>query len=297
MTSKRSAGFSRPALDRTIHWPGRLKSALHFASRHSQIMTRPSIKTTVPVTKNVPCGGLRPMPKPSAAPMSSRWWKSPVRPPHCGGKNKGKTSIERIIYICSLEPDAARGDELLERIRRYWDIEGGLHQRLDVSGGEDASRVRNRNAILVLGILRRSAVGIFHHWRRHRKNLRQSTFKDFHDATNRFNHRLAFAPSPPAATDPVQKSAVNADVSPGSPEGRSWGSPLACAAGGSAPPLGFVRGGRRVSDRADRCGVNPEREMSRRGTGKSLQVSIALRCFLKIRIARNFPSVHARGDG
>jgi hypothetical protein len=41
-----------------------------------------------------------------------------------------------------------------ERIRRYWDIEGGLHQRLDVSGGEDASRVRNRNAILVLGILR-----------------------------------------------------------------------------------------------------------------------------------------------
>lgn len=34
------------------------------------------------------------------------------------GKNKGKTSIERIIYICSLEPDAARGDELLERIRR-----------------------------------------------------------------------------------------------------------------------------------------------------------------------------------
>ena len=109
------------------------------------------------------------------------------------GKNKGKTSIERIIYICSLEPDEAHGDELLERIRRYWDIEGGLHQRLDVSGGEDASRVRNRNAILVLGILRRSAVGIFYHWRRHRKNLRQSTFKDFHDAMNRFNHRLAFA--------------------------------------------------------------------------------------------------------
>ena len=46
------------------------------------------------------------------------------------GKNKGKTSIERIIYICRLEPDEARGDELLERIRRYWDIEGFLHQRL-----------------------------------------------------------------------------------------------------------------------------------------------------------------------
>ena len=73
------------------------------------------------------------------------------------------------------------------------DIESGIHQRLGVSSGEDASRVRNRNAILVLGILRRSVVGIFYHWRRHRKNLRQSTFKDFHDAMNRFNHHLAFA--------------------------------------------------------------------------------------------------------
>ena len=109
------------------------------------------------------------------------------------GKNKGHRSIEKVIYVCSMEPDPARGTELLERIRRYWDIEGGLHQRLDVSGGEDASRVRNRNAILVLGILRRSAVGIFYRWKKLRKNLRQSTFKDFHDAMNKFNNRLAFA--------------------------------------------------------------------------------------------------------
>lgn len=109
------------------------------------------------------------------------------------GKNKGKRSFERIVYVCSLKPDEARGAELLERIRRYWDIEAGLHQRLDVSAGEDASRVRNRNGILVLGMLRRCAVGIFYDWRRKRKNQRQSTFKDFHDAMNRFNHRLAFA--------------------------------------------------------------------------------------------------------
>lgn len=109
------------------------------------------------------------------------------------GKHKGRRSVESVIYVCSIEPDAGRGAELLERVRRYWDIEGGLHQRLDVSGGEDSSRVRNRNAILVLGILRRSAMGIYYHWKRRRKNLRQSTFKDFHDAMNRFNHRLAFA--------------------------------------------------------------------------------------------------------
>lgn len=68
-----------------------------------------------------------------------------------------------------------------------------MHQRLDVSGGEDSSRVRNRNAILVLGIMRRSVMGLYNTWRRGRKNLRQSTLKDYYDAMNRFNHRLAFA--------------------------------------------------------------------------------------------------------
>ena len=72
-------------------------------------------------------------------------------------------------------------------------IEGGLHQRLDLSCGEDSSRVRNRNALLVLGIVRHAALGIYLDWRRKRNNRRQSTVKDFHDAMNRFNHRLAFA--------------------------------------------------------------------------------------------------------
>ena len=110
------------------------------------------------------------------------------------GKHKGQRTIERVVYVCSLELDPSRGTELLERIRRYWeDIEGGLHQRLDVSAGEDSSRVRNRNAILVLGILRRSALSLYYQWRLRRKNLRQSTLKDFYDSMNKFNHRLAFA--------------------------------------------------------------------------------------------------------
>jgi predicted transposase YbfD/YdcC len=109
------------------------------------------------------------------------------------GKNQGQSSQEHVIYLCSIEPDPARADEMLTRIRRYWDIESGLHQRLDVSGGEDSSRVRNRNAILVLGMMRRSVMGHYNAWRRRRKNLRQSTLKDYYDAMNRFNHRLAFA--------------------------------------------------------------------------------------------------------
>lgn len=109
------------------------------------------------------------------------------------GRHKGHRSVEKVVYVSSLEFDPARAPELLRRIRLYWDIEGGLHQRLDVSGAEDASRVRNRNAILVLGILRRAAVSLYYDWMHSRKNLRQSTFKDFHDTMNKFNNRLAFA--------------------------------------------------------------------------------------------------------
>ena len=109
------------------------------------------------------------------------------------GKNQGKRTKEIVVYVCTLDPDPARGEELLERVRQYWGIEGGLHQRLDVSCGEDSSRVRNHNALLVLGIMRRATLGIYFGWRRRRKNKRQSTVKDFHDAMNKFNNRLAFA--------------------------------------------------------------------------------------------------------
>jgi hypothetical protein len=64
-----------------------------------------------------------------------------------------------------------------------------LHHRLDVIAREDDSRVRNRNALLVLGLVRRSIIGIFRDWRRRQKNKSQSTLNDFCSAMNRFNHR------------------------------------------------------------------------------------------------------------
>ena len=109
------------------------------------------------------------------------------------GKDKGKHTKERVVYVCSLAPEKARGAEMLERIRRYWGIEGGLHQRLDVGCAEDASRVRNCNALLVVGIAHRAAPGVSMNWRRGRANQRQSTVRDFHDAMSRFDNRLAFA--------------------------------------------------------------------------------------------------------
>ncbi len=109
------------------------------------------------------------------------------------GKNKGAQSAETIHYISSMEMQPERAGEVLGLIREYWDIEGGLHQRLDVTAREDSSRVRHRNAILVLGILRRSMMGHFFQWRRRRQNKRQSTLLDFYDAMNAFNNRLAFS--------------------------------------------------------------------------------------------------------
>jgi len=84
------------------------------------------------------------------------------------GKDKGKTSAEVCYYVSSLELDESRGGELLALIRLYWSIEGGLHQRLDVTADEDGSRIRNRNAIKVLGILSRSTFRSYYQWRRRR---------------------------------------------------------------------------------------------------------------------------------
>ena len=80
---------------------------------------------------------------------------------------------------------------LLKEIRIYWDIESGLHQRLDVTAREDANRVRNRDALLVFGLARRGVMGVFRAWRSQRRNQRQSTLLDFYDTMKRFHCRQA----------------------------------------------------------------------------------------------------------
>lgn len=112
---------------------------------------------------------------------------------HLRGKDKGKTSRESIVYVSSLDFEPRRAGEMLQRIRRYWDIEGGLHQRLDVSAGEDRSRVRNPNSLLVLGILRRAALSVYYRWKQKQPSRRKSCLSDFYDAMSAFNHRKAFA--------------------------------------------------------------------------------------------------------
>lgn len=107
------------------------------------------------------------------------------------GKARGKHSLETVYYVSSLPMTPANAMALLLLIRHYWAIEAG-HHRLDVTAKEDASRVRNRNSLLVLGRVRRAMLSIHAAWRSGRKNKRQSTLKDFYDEMNRHQHRAAW---------------------------------------------------------------------------------------------------------
>jgi predicted transposase YbfD/YdcC len=63
-----------------------------------------------------------------------------------------KTSVERAYYISSLDVDAMT---MGTRIRSHWGIENSLHWVLDVTFGEDKSRVRDRNSAANLTALRK----------------------------------------------------------------------------------------------------------------------------------------------
>lgn len=68
-----------------------------------------------------------------------------------------KTSIERAYYISSL---AIGAKEMGRRIRAHWGIENSLHWVLDVTFGEDQSRVRNRNSAANLTALRKLSASL-----------------------------------------------------------------------------------------------------------------------------------------
>ena len=107
------------------------------------------------------------------------------------GKHRGKHTVETALLVSSLRMTPENALPLLLIIRSYWRIEAG-HHRLDVTAREDASRVRNRNSLTVLGLVRRITLGFHQAWRAKRKNQRQSTLKDFHDAMDRHQHRAAW---------------------------------------------------------------------------------------------------------
>ena len=82
---------------------------------------------------------------------------------------------------------------MCEADRRYWGIENGLHLRLDVTAGEDRSRVRQRNSALNLAMIRRATISVAIHWIQRCRNKRQATLQGFYDAMAANNARKAFS--------------------------------------------------------------------------------------------------------
>lgn len=83
--------------------------------------------------------------------------------------------------------------QLLAADREYWGIENGLHLRLDVTAGEDRSRVRQPRAALNLAMIRRATMSVAIHWIERCRNRRQATLQGFYDAMAAKNARKAFS--------------------------------------------------------------------------------------------------------
>jgi predicted transposase YbfD/YdcC len=75
--------------------------------------------------------------------------------------------------------------------RLHWGIENGLHLRLDVTAGEDRSRVRNPTAVLNLAMIRRATISVGIHWIQ--RQPRQASLRDFYDFMAANNTRKAFS--------------------------------------------------------------------------------------------------------
>jgi hypothetical protein len=65
-----------------------------------------------------------------------------------------------VFLVSSLTLEELEAAGLLRLKRRYWVIESRLHHCLDITLGEDLSRVRTPNAALVLGMIRRVVLSL-----------------------------------------------------------------------------------------------------------------------------------------
>lgn len=106
---------------------------------------------------------------------------------------KPAQKIETEFLLCSRPTAQLNLEQMLWADRRYWGIETGLHLRLDVSAGEDRSRVRNRTAALNLAVMRRAAISVAVHWIQRCSNPRQATTSGFFDHMKANNRKRGFA--------------------------------------------------------------------------------------------------------
>ena len=104
-----------------------------------------------------------------------------------------KEEVETEWLISSRPLKEMSAEEMFVADRRYWGIENGLHLRLDVTAGEDLSRVRHPTAALNLAMIRRVTTSVAIHWIQRCRNKRHATLRGFYDAMAARNARKAFS--------------------------------------------------------------------------------------------------------
>lgn len=100
---------------------------------------------------------------------------------------------ETVGLITDMTPEELPANRWLESNRMAWGIENGTHQRLDVSLNDDRCRVRNPNALWILGMLRRVVISLFMHWRARQPKPKHQSLTDFQAALGEDNLSKATA--------------------------------------------------------------------------------------------------------
>ena len=91
----------------------------------------------------------------------------------------GKRTREVVWLVTSLSTAQAGPERLLRLIRAYWEIETGVHQRLDVGLREDQCRIRDSQVGWALGWMRRTVIGQYYQWKAKIKQTREATSPKF----------------------------------------------------------------------------------------------------------------------
>jgi len=91
-----------------------------------------------------------------------------------------KTTTEVMFYLSSLPPSA---QQIGQAIRQHWSIENQLHWILDVTFGEDASRVRKDNAPENLALLKRWSLNLLNQETSFKRSTRQKAKRASMDVT------------------------------------------------------------------------------------------------------------------
>ena len=116
-----------------------------------------------------------------------------------------RTTYEVRFYLTSLPPDA---QTLAHAVRSHWGIENTVHWTLDVTFGEDASRIRNGHAPENFALLRRMSLNLLQREKTFKGSNRMKRYKAALDNDYLMKIIAASCPQLVTSTLPNQASAL-----------------------------------------------------------------------------------------